>query len=292
MSDNDKTVYPTHFFLSISQLNKFDRCQRMYYYTYIQALYGEPTKSLFLEFGSKMHELVEKSLIYHSKHPELSEEYIKNEFYMQSSDYDFDKKTPTLAGRTIKVMNTVKTIIKQYELISTEFFIQLPVFSMSEFDDDTKQMFATIMKRREKEGVLEDDLTIGGYVDAYMIERHTKRYTVLDWKTGIYKREKIDIYARQIQLYVYIMRQLGYDVDRAVVYFLESDMEVEVDVSERTCQEVFSTIQQSFRNIIHRKDRMSNFERVDDQYICGSCQFNYLCYDLPYDMFKLESLQF
>lgn len=259
-------MMPLKLKLSQSRLNAYDDCERKYYYRYILVFYGEQITSPAMEFGLLVHKMIQRI---NDSTEENKVDEVSNIIYQTIADHEEYEE------RLIKLIKPLISLVKEYNVIISEEWIEIKMFEDDELDE---AMVASILKtfeRKGKEGVF-DGVYFGGYVDAYATDSEGKK-TVIDWKSGKYTRKWSGGYIRQTQLYTQVERMLGKEVDKGKMIYVEQNYENEADVSEKTCQDVYDKAKATFLEILKKKDDIKQFPMIGDPAICNHCEYDLIC---------------
>lgn len=267
-----------HYYFSHSALGVYDQCERKYFYRYIMGVKGEKPFVEALDFGSTVHEMVETAL---AQPYEDRVEFMDNLIVNKIEEIDEDDQK-NYEVKLLGLRKQIPLILPKYDikLNGIEQYVYTDMFDVDELEESWSQTFLNIMARRNKD--VSDCLVsirIGGYIDAFLEEKDTKKNTVIDWKTGKYytKPEWIEKYLKQIQLYSYILRANGKEVNAGKLVYLEYAQEHEVDVSEKSCEKVFNKHKETVLEIMKKEEFIHKFQMTDDINECLRCEYSIFC---------------
>ena len=272
---NKDVVY---YYFSHSAFGTYETCQRKYFYKYIVGLKGEKPYIQALDYGTLVHEMIETTL---AQPFEDRTHFIDNLILNKIADLDEDHLR-NYETKLIDIRDKMPPLMAKYDIGSAgiEKYIYTDMFDVDDLEKEQAENFLKIMYRRGKkiDGCFMG-VRIGGYVDGFLEEKQTGKNTVIDWKTGRYytKPEWIDKYIKQIQLYGYILRDMGEKVDAGKLVYVEQQKEHEVDVSKSNCQAVFDGHKKTAIEIMGKGDFIHNFKVTDKARECMQCEYAVVC---------------
>ena len=272
---NDNVVY---YYFSHSAFGTYQTCQRKYFYKYIVGLSGEQPYVQALDFGTTIHEMIEEAL---AQPFDDRVEYIDN-LVVNKIEEIADDPLRQYEEKLLNIRDKLPHVIPKYDIHDSgiERYIYTDMFDVEELEQEQVQTFLNALGRKGKkiDGCFMG-VRIGGYVDGFLEEKETNKNTVIDWKTGKYytKPEWIEKYLKQIQLYSYILRDMGEQVDAGKLVYVEQLKEHEVDVSQEKCEEVFNNHKQTALDIMNKGEHIYEFNMSQDERECMQCEYAVVC---------------
>lgn len=224
---------------SYTDIEKYSFCPFKYKMLNIIKLKGIKNTESF--FGSVVHEIIE----------------VINKNRGKVDVFQVIQKGIALFERRNLHKFTVEEI-KKIEIIAKKYF--------ENFD------FLNIKECEFKIYHLEENFIFNGTID--MILEIQGKYIVIDFKTGIYNEEKIEEYRKQLEFYIYLVKN-NFSCENVVgeLYFLDEEiLKIRLEIEKKDIEKrVF------YAKKIVNKILSKDFYRKNYDIYCEKCEFRWYC---------------
>lgn len=265
----------THYRVSNSKNNTFKDCGRKGWFKYINQVVSFVITSKPLEKGNGAHRVLQETM---ASPKEIRKKVLKNEI----SKYLDKIKNPELKkfieasfGTLLPILNNL--VEKFDDILSLEGYYEVEAKDFDEYSRAKKNIEYIVNRdpALSNHEINIKGIAVNGYIDAYLI--YNGKRAVIDWKTGKMTLKNIRKHSKQAQLYVHILRLLGFVVELAIIVYLDQGGAMkEVDVSKDVCEKVFNDHVKDFIKVVSKDIGFNDFEPNFKHY-CYSCEYNFMC---------------
>lgn len=267
--------------VSVSALLTYLTCPRQYFYKYVLQL---PELARPLEDAQQMS-LFEEAAVEEELNLPTTER--------QDADAEHDPTVRgTLVHRVLEWLESPKELqaliqraLAERKIVGAEAERWMPML-----EEDLQRYLQSALFREVQEAAVEQSemmfrLRVGrhaitGIIDK-LYQKKDGRAVVLDYKTNRITRAQLrrtaKHYTPQLQLYTLVAKQiLGWDVERAVLYFTALDAEAEVPVAQGDLQAMQSEIQAACEHMASGVGE-ADYRQTEELSVCGRCPYQLIC---------------
>lgn len=233
---------------SVSKINAFKQCKKLFKFKYIDKL--KPSiKSIDFQKGDLLHKLIECSIL---KNKKLE----KSEIWNYKSKYDFSDEKFSEYCQVYENFYS-SNIIKVIKSLPYKKYVENWInfnSKLEPIDNQTISMFT-------------------GKIDYYVIDKDKNIALSIDWKTGGKNADAFPLSKYQLDVYsIWILQKYKLKGVKSKYYYIENNKEVEHIVLEKDVNRIKNTILSDINEI----EKCSSFDSSISN-LCDYCEYYCEC---------------